>query len=585
MTTVATHASQIARRAAGWVSPLLLLVLLLLGAPDRAEPTTTAAAATARGLRMILRPFTDTQGRSALEVELSFKGSDTGHETLVLPSSWGGQEKLYRGVSDLQALSPNTTLSGTSLPDRKSIECNPGAVVRLRYTVQQDWEKDFSKNIFRPSLSENGFTLIGAGFLVTPEWDPEMRRPVTFRWEIPRNWTQADSFGTGRPSKTRAFTATLSQLQTAVYVGGDYRIRVVSVRERPVTLALRGKWRFTDAQFSDLARRIVSAERRFWKDDSFPAFLITLTPTQEPGKNYLGTGLTNSIAAYADKDVELMAIPGLKQLLAHELFHTWNPLRLSQEGQFPEPQERHSWFGEGFTEYYAHRLLLQSGLVTRNEYVAALNDRIRDYCLSPVRGASNRRVEAEFFTSDAVGRLPYLRGELLALRWNAVIRNSTGGRRSLDDVLYDLRRNAARTPRLRPESAMKTALLKYAKYDISRDIERYVRQGETVPLSADALGTGITLTTKTVAPFDPGLDLQALQEEQRVEGVLTGGSAYQAGLRDGQGPVRSLSFSSSDSSVPVVVVIANGNGGLSTVRYLPKGSPRTIPQYVLRFSR
>jgi predicted metalloprotease with PDZ domain len=471
----------------------ILVLLLMVVAGAVSGPSAGAVPPkSAKPLTITVRPFTTPEDAPALEVELSFRGSAAGKETLLLPSSWGGQEKLYSGIRDLEALSPDTEVKETDAPDRRSVKFPPGARVRLRYTVTQDWDGGFSEHVFRPALSAKAFTLIGSSFLVLPEWDQEMPRSIRLFWEIPEGWSEADSFGVQHKS-VRSFSASLSQLQTAVYVGGDYRLHTFSVRNRSVTVALRGKWRFTDSQFCDLAQRIISAERSFWNDDNFPYFLITLTPTEEPGKDYQGTGLTNSFAAYADTGVELMAVPGLKHLLAHEIFHTWNPLRLSREGQFPDPQERHFWFGEGFSEYYAHQILLRAGLVSQQEYLDQLNSRIRAYDTSPVRGVSNDRVEKEFFTSDAVGKLPYQRGELLALRWNALIRNATGGRRSLDDVMRDLRRDAPRHARLRPEQAVAAAIRRYTKRDVSGEIVRYVIGGETIPLSPDALGPKVVL--------------------------------------------------------------------------------------------
>jgi predicted metalloprotease with PDZ domain len=479
----------------------LLLLLALVWMEGRSAWGLTAPARAAKGLSITLRPFTTPENVPAFEVELSFPGNERGREVLVLPSSWGGQEKLYRAIDDIQPLSPRTSIKDLDTPDRKAVEFPAGSRVRLSYTVTQDWKQDFSEHIFRPALSPDSFTMIGTSFLVLPDWNEETARPITMDWEIPPEWTQADSFGVGR-GKARSFSASLSQLQTAIYVGGDYRLHSFTVRGRSVNVALRGKWRFTDAQFSSLAQRVIDAERTFWKDDAFPYFLITLTPTDEPGQDYQGTGLTNSFAAYADKQVDLATVPGLKHLLAHELFHTWNPLKLSREGQFPEPQERHFWFGEGFTEYYAHQVLLRSGMVSQKEYFDQLNERIRAYYLSSVRNAPNRRIEKEFFTSDAVGKLAYQRGELLAIRWNALIRSVTGGQKSLDDVMHDLRRDASRYARLRPEQAVAAVVQTYAKRDVSSDIARYITVGETIPLPADAFGPNVIMTPKKVSASD-----------------------------------------------------------------------------------
>jgi hypothetical protein len=64
--------------------------------------------------------------------------------------------------------------------------------------------------------------------------------------------------------------------------------------------------------------------------------------------------------------------------------------------------------------------------------------------------------------------------------------------------MLDLRRNAGRYARLRPEQAVALLVRQYAKRDVSADIARYIIGGETIPTPSDAFGSRVKMTTKTV---------------------------------------------------------------------------------------
>ena len=127
----------------------------------------------------------------------------------------------------------------------------------------------------------------------------------------------------------------------------------------------------------------------------------------------------------------------------HELFHDWNPQQL---GRMPDPEQSHYWLSEGFTDYYTYVLLRRSGLSTADEYLAHYNTLLREYHLSPARDADNDRIVREFWSDPNVGHLPYWRGALLAMKWDAEIRAATAGRASLDDVMRDLFARYRATP-------------------------------------------------------------------------------------------------------------------------------------------
>jgi predicted metalloprotease with PDZ domain len=77
-------------------------------------------------------------------------------------------------------------------------------------------------------------------------------------------------------------------------------------------------------------------------------------------------------------------------LASHEFFHAWNVKRLRpvELGPFDYENEVHTknlWIAEGVTEYYADLTLHRAGLITRDEYLDTVTDRIEELQTTPGR--------------------------------------------------------------------------------------------------------------------------------------------------------------------------------------------------------
>ncbi|MGL1562936.1 hypothetical protein ACSTHQ_00210, partial [Vibrio parahaemolyticus] len=81
-------------------------------------------------------------------------------------------------------------------------------------------------------------------------------------------------------------------------------------------------------------------------------------------------------------------------------FHTWNPWRLGRMAGAPAERADY-WFSEGFTDFYARRLLLRSGVFSLEEFAADWNDALRAYANNPARLEPNRRVVERFWSDGA----------------------------------------------------------------------------------------------------------------------------------------------------------------------------------------
>lgn len=206
---------------------------------------------------------------------------------------------------------------------------------------------------------------------------------------------------------------------------------------------------------------------------------------------------------------------------------------------------------------------------------------IRDYYLLPTRNEPNERIVKDFWNSRDVQRLPYLRGFVFALNLNAVIREASGGKHSLDDVMHELRNNAGHSlPDLSFER-LATAVSKYANgRDISADLEKYITKGELIVPNADSLGPDVVPESREIAVFELGLDSDVLLSKRLVAGVKPGTAAFDAGLRDGQKVVGGISIYFGDTTRELQLKIKD-EAGDRTVKYLPVALERLrVPQFV-----
>jgi predicted metalloprotease with PDZ domain len=133
--------------------------------------------------------------------------------------------------------------------------------------------------------------------------------------------------------------------------------------------------------------------------------------------------------------------------IAHEYFHAWNIMRLHPPGygrvsRTTPPRSAELWWSEGATMFYADLILRRGGLApdgsTRVAHLAAALGRY--YTTSGNHLLSPERVSrAEYGPrGDQLGdntASTHLQGELLTTALDLVIREATGGRRSMDDVM------------------------------------------------------------------------------------------------------------------------------------------------------
>ncbi|MCA8457864.1 PDZ domain-containing protein [Burkholderia multivorans] len=136
-------------------------------------------------------------------------------------------------------------------------------------------------------------------------------------------------------------------------------------------------------------------------------------------------------------------------LCSHEYFHTWNVKRIKPAAFVPYDLARENytsllWLFEGFTSYYDDLMLVRSGLMSQDEYFAALGRTIGGVLRGTGRlkqSVADSSFDAwiKYYRQDenATNAIVsyYTKGSLVALAFDLAIRAQTRHRKSLDDVM------------------------------------------------------------------------------------------------------------------------------------------------------
>jgi predicted metalloprotease with PDZ domain len=503
----------------------------------------------------------------ALDVDMRLSASPTGVTVLDLPDLGRGSSGRWRFISDIRVRGATPREDG---PAKRILTSGPGAAIEVTYRVHSAYAAD-------PSGEDGG---ANKGAVVRPKWfaglglfvfaTPEGREdaPATFRWgPIPKGWT----VGSDLDPVPRHRPMTVADIANSTTLGGtDVRLYSRPAKGGAIRFAIRGKWGFPERRLIDDIDMIVRAQRRFWSSAGGPYFVSVIPLTSQNYMSVSGNGLYDGFVLYGTDNV---GEARLRRLLAHEHTHNWIPFK---QGRLPDGPDQAAdyWYSEGFTDFYADRTLLRSGVWTAADFVGHLSEMLRAYDTSPVRLALAGRIVADFWRDQTVADLPYQRGYLLAFVWDQAMRRATNGRAGLDQVMFAMRKRWDAAPAgakpLAVQSFEETAR-RLTGVDVRPDVERFATQGAAIALPSDLFGECATIATVTVPAFDLGFDADASAAKEVFVGIDPAGPAYKAGLRDGMKRIARGGGEYGDSRVEVAYRVVDQAGAERTIRYRPEG--------------
>lgn len=433
-----------------------------------------------------------TDGR--LRVAVTFRGAESGESTFALPNRRGSQGELYKGVKDFRVQGENVEISEGEKPHLRVLEHEPKAVLKVRYAVDQTFESEYRENRFRPIVQKDAAFFIGRTVLGYPErMRVGLERPIVFDWSgLDEGDRAVHSFGQVQGGETdqQSLETALGAVRNGLYLVGDVEVGQMTIRDSEVHFAGFGALPVEPGALSKPVGTIIKAQRKFWDDFDVPPYLVGMYGVDDCCWS-VGDAVYHGFASILAQQEPRSMRSHVVQLVAHEHLHRWIPDKLGS----PRPFRAYLWFIEGFTEHYARRFKLRTGFLDYETLVQKVNGTIESYWNSTVREAERAKVQKGFRKQPDLTQLPYQRGELMALNWNARIRKATDGEKSLDDVMRSLQDKHASDEEFRvsDETLAKTVKEVAPGVDVSSEITSVLDEGGTVEISKRALGPCATL--------------------------------------------------------------------------------------------
>ncbi|TVU54367.1 MAG: M61 family peptidase [Arthrospira sp. PLM2.Bin9] len=233
------------------------------------------------------------------------------------------------------------------------------------------------------------------------------------------------------------------------------------------------------------------------------------------------------------------------QLVAHEFFHLWNVKRLRPKELevFNYEQECYTtslWFCEGATSYYDGWIIYRAGIVEVKDFLNGLSKDISRFLNTPGRfvqplGESSWDAWIKLYRRDAYSDNNqisyYLKGELVSLMLELLIRNRHGNRRSLDDVMVLMWEKFGKSEKGYTAAELQSAIASVAEMDLDDFFNRYLHGTEELPLNdyLQPFGLVIKPQNNDIVP-DLGWRLAAENGKTIVKFVEAGSPAQLAGI-------------------------------------------------------
>jgi predicted metalloprotease with PDZ domain len=235
------------------------------------------------------------------------------------------------------------------------------------------------------------------------------------------------------------------------------------------------------------------------------------------------------------------------QLVAHEFFHLWNVKRIRPKAleKFDYERENYTpslWFSEGTTSYYDLLIPRRAGIYDDREFLVELSKEITRFLTTPgrlVQPLSESSFDAwiKLYRPDANSSNSqmsyYLKGEMVTLLLDLLIRDRTQSTKSFDDVLVAMWEQFGKAEIGFTETQLKSIIESIAKEDLTEFYDRYIHGVEELPFNDYLAPFGLELQPVEANTPYLGINIKSEYGKELIKSVASNSPAQLAGIDPG----------------------------------------------------
>ncbi len=327
---------------------------------------------------------------------------------------------------------------------------------------------------------------------------------------------------------------------------GTQQIHEFSVLDKPHQLVIWGEGNLEVAGAIEDIKKIVVVEAEIFGVLPYEnyIFLLHLSPSGGGGlehKNCCSLLYPRFNFQGSEKHNRFM------QLVAHEFFHLWNVKRIRPIAleKFDYDRENYTpslWFSEGTTSYYDLMIPRRAGIYDDKEYLSELSKEITRYLTTPgrlVQPLSESSFDAwiKLYRPDANSSNAqmsyYLKGEMVTLLLDLLIRDRTDGLKSFDDVLVAMWEQFGKSEVGFTETQLKTIIESIANIELTEFYDRYIHGIEELPFNDYLAPFGVELKPLEATTPYLGLTVKSEHGKEVIKAVASNSPAQLAGIDPG----------------------------------------------------
>ncbi|MGB0525144.1 MAG: hypothetical protein ACPGJS_19375 [Flammeovirgaceae bacterium] len=487
------------------------------------EPIAKSDALT--NFEYIIRPYSIAD-RVNLDITAIFVGSSTGKTDIFLPRDRYGTKNIYTAVSAFNVKN-GVSLAVFEKPYVRSIRHKPNAKLEINYTLSIDPELTKTSS-FSPVIEPEIFHFFW------PQWtlrlpNDSLRHSYSIEFkDLPDSWVASSNLPKNQEGKY-VFHATQENFKPLI-LGGNYDHYTIEIDQKPVEVMI--SYHFRGQNLLENVKKLLTFQRRFFDFQSNNQYLVSVTKRD----GILGgTAIQDAFVALIRKGADKKDI---LNLLAHETFHNWVPLMADI---YVDPNElgsefKSEFFNEGFADYIPKVILLDEGLISKAEVIELLNKTLLSYAKSPVNTisyAGMQEVIRNYEYNYKYEKISYYRGDLIAFKWDNIIRKSTKNKKNILHFIHEVIEKALESDgKLTFDAFFKIA----NQYGIKaqKDWQNHIIDGKKIKIQKLGwLSDNYQLITLTEPFYEPGFKVNQSKREGKIDGVVRGSNAFNAGLRNG----------------------------------------------------
>jgi predicted metalloprotease with PDZ domain len=376
---------------------------------------------------------------------------------------------------------------------------------------------------------------------------PDFRQhPIRVTIQPPHPDWQVTTALASAPNQVNTFeAANFDTLVDSPFEIGQHQLYEFEVLGKPHRLAIWGQGNANPQQIVNDTKKIVQTEAELFGGLPYDHYLFLLHLSAQ---NFGGLEHKNSCSLiyprFGFQPEE--QYHRFMQLVAHEFFHLWNVKRIRPKALevFDYDAENYTpslWFSEGTTSYYDILMPLRAEIYDVRACLKLLSKDISRFLTTPgrlVQPLSESSFDAWIKlyrrdnNSDNNQISYYLKGAMVSLLLDLLIRERHNNRRSLDDVLRQLWQQFGQPEVGFTPEQLQAVIESVAGLDLTDFFHRYLNTTEELPFDQYLEPFGLKVQAENTDGLPPYLGLTANADNGRelIRSVEFGSPAQQAGI-------------------------------------------------------